>query len=172
MGAEIRCSRNSQLCVLSHVWLFTTPWTVACHAPLSMEFSRQEYWSAISFSRAPPDSTSNPCLLCLLHWQAGSLPLRPLGSPYNSLRVAKATAQPEATDKKHLRHYLLYQLGFTEGEKSLAHWKIRHLYNCKPCLKKNKFSNFNLALYILVDGILNAVLCFCFSQLLLPQSDC
>ena len=30
---------------LSHVWYFATPWTVACQAPLSMEFSRQEYWS-------------------------------------------------------------------------------------------------------------------------------
>ena len=29
--------------LLSHVWLFATPWTVACQAPLSMEFSRQEY---------------------------------------------------------------------------------------------------------------------------------
>ena len=28
---------------LSHVRLFATPWTVACPAPLSMEFSRQEY---------------------------------------------------------------------------------------------------------------------------------
>ena len=24
---------------------FATPWTVACQAPLFMEFSRQEYWS-------------------------------------------------------------------------------------------------------------------------------
>ena len=30
---------------LSHVWLFLTPWTIAHQAPLSMEFSRQEYWS-------------------------------------------------------------------------------------------------------------------------------
>ena len=30
---------------LSHVRLFVTPWTVARQAPLSMEFSRQEYWS-------------------------------------------------------------------------------------------------------------------------------
>ena len=29
----------------SHVQLFVTPWTVACHTPLSMGFSRQEYWS-------------------------------------------------------------------------------------------------------------------------------
>ena len=30
---------------LSHIWLFVTPWTVACQAPLSMQFSRQDYWS-------------------------------------------------------------------------------------------------------------------------------
>ena len=35
-------------CVLRHfnrVWLFASPWAVACQAPLSMAFSRQEYWS-------------------------------------------------------------------------------------------------------------------------------
>ena len=32
---------------LSHVQLFATPWTVACQAPLSMEFSKQEYWSGL-----------------------------------------------------------------------------------------------------------------------------
>ena len=31
----------------SHVQLFVTPWTVAYHAPLSMGFSRQEYWSGL-----------------------------------------------------------------------------------------------------------------------------
>ena len=30
-------------------WLFATPWTVACQAPQSMEFSRQEYWSGFPF---------------------------------------------------------------------------------------------------------------------------
>ena len=33
----------------SHVRLFATPWTVACQVPLSMEFSRQEYWSGLPF---------------------------------------------------------------------------------------------------------------------------
>ena len=28
---------------------FATPWTIACQAPLSMEFSRQEYWSGLPF---------------------------------------------------------------------------------------------------------------------------
>ena len=31
--------------MLSHVWFLPTLWTVACQAPLSMGFSRQEYWS-------------------------------------------------------------------------------------------------------------------------------
>ena len=36
----------------SHVWLSATPWTTACQAPLSMGFSRQEYWSGLPFT--PP----------------------------------------------------------------------------------------------------------------------
>ena len=36
---------DHSVCVLNHVRLFATPWTVACWALLSMEFSRQEYWS-------------------------------------------------------------------------------------------------------------------------------
>ena len=32
---------------LSHVWLLATPWTLAHQAPLSMGFSRQEYWSGV-----------------------------------------------------------------------------------------------------------------------------
>ena len=36
--------------MLSRVLLFLTPWTVAHQARLSMEFSRQEYWSGLPFS--------------------------------------------------------------------------------------------------------------------------
>ena len=35
--------------MLSHVWVFVTPWTVACQAPLSMGFFRQEYWSGLPY---------------------------------------------------------------------------------------------------------------------------
>ena len=34
---------------LSRIRLFATPWTVAHQAPLSMGFSRQEYWSGLPF---------------------------------------------------------------------------------------------------------------------------
>ena len=37
-------TEKSEKCkLLSHARLFVTPWTVAHQAPLSMEFSRQEY---------------------------------------------------------------------------------------------------------------------------------
>ena len=34
---------------LSHIQLFETSWTIVCQAPPSMELSRQEYWSELSF---------------------------------------------------------------------------------------------------------------------------
>ena len=34
-------------CMLSHVHPYVTPWTAFCQAPLSMEFSRQEYWNGL-----------------------------------------------------------------------------------------------------------------------------
>ena len=43
---------------LSHVWLFATPWTVAYHAPPSMGFSRQEYWSGLLLPS--PEDLPNP----------------------------------------------------------------------------------------------------------------
>ena len=49
------------------------PWTVACLAPLSMEFSRQEYWSGLPFPSPGylPDPGIEPPFLAL---QADSLP--------------------------------------------------------------------------------------------------
>ena len=46
------------VCVLSSVRLFVTLWTVACQTPLSMEFSRQEYWSELPFPS--PGESSQP----------------------------------------------------------------------------------------------------------------
>ena len=42
---------TTMLCcaVLSYVQLFVTPWTVAHQAPLSIDFSGQEYWSSLAF---------------------------------------------------------------------------------------------------------------------------
>ena len=42
----------------SYVWLFATPWTIAHQAPLSMGFSRQEYWSGLACP--PPGDLPDP----------------------------------------------------------------------------------------------------------------
>ena len=64
---------------LKHIQLFVTAWTVAHQAPLSMRFSRQEYWSGLPFP--PPGDLPDTGLPWLLHWKADSLPLRHLESP-------------------------------------------------------------------------------------------
>ena len=62
------------------VQLFLTPWTVARQAPLSMEFSRQEYWSGLPLSSLEDLSnlgieSGSPAL------QVDSLPSEPPGKP-------------------------------------------------------------------------------------------
>ena len=70
-------------CMLNCVWLFVAPWTIACRAPQSMGFSKQENSSGLSFPSPGnfPTQGLNPCFLGFLHWQADSLPLSHLGSP-------------------------------------------------------------------------------------------
>ena len=57
--------------VLSRIWLFAVPWTVAHQSPLSMAFSRQEHWSGLPFPS--PGDFPNPGIktesLVFLHWQ-------------------------------------------------------------------------------------------------------
>ena len=65
---------------LNIVQLFVTPWTVAHQAPLSMEFSRQEYRSGLPFSSPGdlPDPGIKPRSPAL---QADSLLSEPSGNP-------------------------------------------------------------------------------------------
>ena len=65
-------SHISCMClVIRRVWLFATPWAIALQAPLSMGFSRQEYWGGLP---CPPPGIfltqgMNPSLL---PWQVDS----------------------------------------------------------------------------------------------------
>ena len=64
-------------CPFGRVQLFVTPWTVAHQAPLSMGFSRQDYWSGMPLT--PPGDLPDPGIKPVSPtppaWQAGSLPL-------------------------------------------------------------------------------------------------
>ena len=71
---------------LNYVQLFATPWAVAYQAPLSMGFSRQEYWSGLSFPSPgdlpnPGIEPGSPAL------QADALPSEPLGKPILPSRI-------------------------------------------------------------------------------------
>ena len=65
---------------LSRVRLFVTPWTVAYQAPLSMGFSKQEYWSGLPFPSPGdlPDPDTKPGSSALRHTL---YPLSHQGSP-------------------------------------------------------------------------------------------
>ena len=61
--------------------LFATPWTVSCWAPLSMEFSKQEYWSGLPFPSSGdlPQAGIEPWSLAL---KTDSLPAESPEKPY------------------------------------------------------------------------------------------
>ena len=73
------CMRASSLC---HVHLCDS---MDCSLPGASVYgifqARILEWVAISYSRIFPTQGSYPCLLHLLHWQIGSLPLRHLSKP-------------------------------------------------------------------------------------------
>ena len=72
--------------LLSGVQHFGTPWTVAYHAPPSMGFSRQEYWSGLPFPLPGdlPDPGIKPRSPA---WQADALPSEPPGKLLSTLSV-------------------------------------------------------------------------------------
>ena len=76
----------------SHVQLFVTLWTIAHQAPLSMGFSRQEYWSGLP--RPSPGDLPNPGMELTSPeapaLQADSLLLSHWGTPINSVNVREA----------------------------------------------------------------------------------
>ena len=77
----IQCNIGSEVKSLSLVRLFVNPWTVACQAPPSVEFSRQAYWSKLPLPTpqdlpAPGIEPGSPAM------GAGSLPPEPPGKPW------------------------------------------------------------------------------------------
>ena len=74
-----------------------TPCTEACQAPLSLELSRQKYWSGLSCP--PPGDLSNPGMEPgSPALQADSLPLAPPGKP--TTREATAVRRPRITTRE------------------------------------------------------------------------
>ena len=87
---QVKLKMTSEEIILAYLWFgglatkscptLVTPWTVACQAPLSMGFSRQEYWSVLPFPSPGdlPDSGIKPRSPAL---QADSLLSKQAGKP-------------------------------------------------------------------------------------------
>ena len=92
--------RRTCACMLRRVPLLVNPWTVACQTPLSMGFSRQDYWDALPCP--PPGNLPNPvisnlhllwlhhCRLILYHWTTRG-DLSPLEGALNVVKLLSAS---------------------------------------------------------------------------------
>ena len=124
-----------------------TPWIVACQVPLSMEFSRQEYWTGLPFPSLGdlPNPGIKPWSPAL---QADSLPSEPPGKPTTKrLKSIKTTKKP--TIKSFiLSIYLSVRL--------LDHRIHINLVECLPVFQIGYFSQFGLLLNITkYHGLIN-----------------
>ena len=86
---------------LSRVQLFVTPWSVAHQAPLSMGFSRQEYWSGLPFPSPgdlphPGIEPGSPAL------QADALTSEPPGKPLVHIYSRLLLSHKKGTKWGHL----------------------------------------------------------------------
>ena len=84
MTNQLSTTTQRKCQAFSPVQLFTTSWTVAHQAPLSIEFSRQEYWSGLPFP-SPGDLPNLGTELGSPALQADSLPSEPPGKPQHSI---------------------------------------------------------------------------------------
>ena len=84
------------LSCFSHVQLFVTLWTVAHHAPLSMGFSRQEYWSGLPCPppRDLPDPGIESSSLTSPALTGGFFTTSRLGSPITYIRSKTVASNP------------------------------------------------------------------------------
>ena len=98
------------VCLLSHIQPFVTQWTVACQAPLSMEFSRQEYWSRLSSS--PPGDLPNPGIkptsLASPTLAGGFFTAEPPGKPFFLVKFQEFRGYLSGSRKRVQTNSLLY----------------------------------------------------------------
>ena len=130
--------------VISVVSNSATPWTVARQAPLCMGFSRQDTGVGCHDLLQGIFSTQglNPSLFCLLHRQAGSLPLAPLYARItihftcvseDVLMVTESLPRPVGCGlagrepRRHTWHHWVssYEPGAQPCLQSSSHWGCR-----------------------------------------------
>ena len=105
---------------LSRVQLFATPWTVALQASLSVGFSRQAYWSRLSFPSPGnlPDPGIEPRSPAL---QTDSLPSEPPGKPWGQGRACLSQLRQELSSAPSPQDHVKVKSGMTRSPKLRLH---------------------------------------------------
>ena len=102
------CVKKVKVKLLSRVQLFATPWTTAYQAPLSMEFSRQQYWSGLPFPSPgdlpkPGIEPGSPAL------QTDTLPSEPPTGPQRKGKNQSEKIYENIISKNFLKSVKMYQ---------------------------------------------------------------
>ena len=119
--------------VLTHVWLFTTLWTVTCQAPLSMGFSRQEYWSGLPFP--PTEDFSNPGI-------EPSSPVSPALQADSLLRSHRESPENLKRVHEEARERMLISALFVKARPtSKGTSRMRQMYVMEHCGNYNRQEN-------------------------------
>ena len=105
ISAHIYLHTHRHAHMLGHIWFFVTPWTVACKAPLSIGFSRQEFWSGLPCP--PPRDLPNPGIEP--GSPADSLPAEPPGKPYITVYICTHTHTYTHTHTHTHTHIYIYR---------------------------------------------------------------
>ena len=120
--------QSLHMCMLSHFshgQLFSTQWTVACQTPLSMGFSRQEYWSGLPCAPSEylPDPGIKPISPAAPALQVDSLSLSHWGNSW------KAWVLPKTHEHQYCQNFW-------------SIWKYQiHTYNTPDYTKKISFTH-------------------------------
>ena len=119
--------------LLSNIQLFVTPWNVACQAPLSMEFSRPEYWGGLPFPS--PGNLTNPGIKVRSPTlQADSLPFEPPGKPSPPLfspsnNIERTSSNPSGKGQGGGNRQVGSKLGLPSINRQRAFLPRRILFN-------------------------------------------
>ena len=109
--------------LLSCVWLFATPWTIAHQVPPSMGFSRQEYWSGLPCP--PPGNLPDP----------GIEPRSPPSA--GRFFTAGPWGKPKIVLKKCSNYYAMRSE--IDPQNSWVHVEMGYIWNSAVCAKSYAF---------------------------------
>ena len=135
--------------MLTHIWLFVTPWIVACQASLSMGFPRPEFWSGLSFP-SPGDLPDPGIELTSPALQVDSLPAESLESQMISTELVQSRV-PRLQTEGNMTMFSSWET-WRQGEKGKGHRTVSRTHRRSPSWPHwSQLSGFHAFLSLLND---------------------